>query len=109
MAGYQPLAAVIESVQEVQQQERTGELDCIKSEACDLTSQQSCSKKSKSIFNFLTLFNTTRDDLLCWGRGAGKERVGFRVHHHISARLEGWLARLYLKRHVVIGWSDTKL
>ena len=28
MAGYQPLAAVIESVQEVQQQERTGELDC---------------------------------------------------------------------------------
>ena len=28
MAGYLPLAAVIESVQEVQQQERTGELDC---------------------------------------------------------------------------------
>lgn len=44
MAGYQPLAAVIESVQEVQQQERTGELD-VKSEACDLTDQQSCSKK----------------------------------------------------------------
>lgn len=29
MSGYQPLAAVIESVQEVQQQERTGELDGI--------------------------------------------------------------------------------